>query len=679
MKNDQSKWKTSPWGWFALMQLIIFGFLMISAVSHKSTITEPVSLFVYQLCIWFLVGFALVQIFGLKTIKMQEIVALSYALGGIFSLLTYLICMVTLGAAVVLYVSTLEVAISILYLYMKRAEVFSHPVSVEGFLLSLLVLVFFYLLATVGVSFVNTLPDETGGTGYYLDWPFWVGNNIAFTKGFPAQDFRLVGTLLKYHFFSSILMAETALISKIDVVRISFYYSYVFSGLLLVFSSFFLCSRLLRNKWYVFFAVFSALFTDGLYVVFSGHTLICPFGFDYGYAYSMLALASLIELVKNKRQREFFGLSILFIAMATGCKGPCGLIILVGFGVASFWYIGNKQYKKGIVSGFARLSAFIFVYYCFIYSPNATSPDSVLRLVRLNPVAMGIYNRVLNSNWALIIPYPKLLMFLTGIYFIYKSNMLIAILVLMISFKLIRDSIHKRLDPILVILFSICVAGIVGVLFTSQIHKSETYFLMTTFSAASVSGAYIIENERKRAFRVIEIIIAFIFLINSSELYFVRTSLFIQDGIHRIYERTDSLEEAHYRERVYTLFADNKDYEAFSWLRDHTGIDDIVAVDSFVESHGRDNSMLPGLFSERYIWNESRYSFLREESARRNAIVDTLSTDPEESIRQLMAEGVGYILHAKTATETSGLLDGIAGLINVFQNEHYAIYRIIRT
>ena len=677
--NNQSKWTITPWVWFALLQLMIFVFLVISAISHKSSLLEPVRLYAYQLCIWFLVGFSLVQVFNLRTKQLIEIIALSYALGGIFSLLTYLICMVTIGRTAVLYVSILETAISIWYLLRNREKMFSYTVSTEGFLICLVFLTFFYLLATAAVSFVNTLPDETGGTGYYLDWPFWVGNNIAFTKGFPVQNFRLVGTQFKYHYFSSILMAETSLSTKLDVVRISFYYSYMFSGLLLVFSAYLMCSRLLRNKWYISFAVFSALFTDGLYVVFSGHTLICPFGFDYGYAYSMLALTALIEMLKNNRWRDYFGLSILFIAMATGCKGPCGLIILAGFGVASFWYIGNKQYKKGIVSGFAWLSAFLLVFFIFINSPNVTASDSVLSIVQLNPVAMGIYNRVLNSNWAVIIPYPKMLMFLTGIYYIYKSNMLITILVLMTSIKLVRDICSKRLDLSLLIMLSICVAGIAGVLFTSQVHKSETYFLMSIFPAASVSGAYVIENEQKRIFRIILIVIAVIFLAGSSELYFDRTDLFIRDGFHRINKGIDSSAEAHYRERVYTLFADNEDYEAFSWLRDHTGIDDVVAVDSFVESHGRDNSMLAGVFSERYIWNESKYSDFPDESARRNKIVDLLAMNPEESIRQMSAENVSYILHAKEETEAEGCLDETDCLINVFQNNHYVIYKIVRT
>ncbi len=675
----RTRWKESPWMAVAFMQSVIFLFIVISAVSHNASFTEPIRLFAYQLFFWLVVGFVALKISGIQTERLTEIITLSYAFGGIISLITYIICMVTIGRTAVMYVSILEVTISIWYLFRNRVEVFSRTVSTEGFFICLFFLTFFYLLATAAVSFVNTFPDETGGTGYYLDWPFWVGNNIAFTKEFPCQNFRLVGKLFKYHYFSSILMANAALSTELDVVRISFYYSYIFSGLLLILSADFLCSRLLKNKWYIFSAIFSAVFTDGLYVVFSGHTLICPFGFDYGYAYGMLALAALIELVKNNRWRDYFGLSILAIAMTTGCKGPCGLIILVGFGVTSFWYIGNRQYKKGLVSGFAWLSAFLLVFFIFINSPSVTASDAVLSIVPLNPVAMGIYNRVLVSNWAMIIPYPKLLLFLTGIYYVYKSNMLMTILVLMISIKLVRDICSKRIDPILFILFSICVAGIAGVLFTSQEHKSETYFLMTVFPAVSVSGAYVIENEQKRILRIILIVIAIVFLAGSSELYFDRTGLFIRDGIHRMDKRIDSSEEAHYRERVYTLFADNEDYEAFRWLRDHTDINDVVAVDSFVESHGRDNSLLAGIFSERYIWNESKYSDLPDESARRNTIVDLLTTNPEESIKQMRAENVSYILHAIEKTEAEGVLDKIGSLINVFQNKHYIIYKIIRT
>ena len=121
--NDQTRWKKSPWGWFAFLQLIIFAFLGISAVSHKSTVSEPLRLYVYQLCVWFLVGFTLVQILSIETKHLNEIVALSYALGAIVSLLTYFICMVTIGRSAVLYVSLLEIAASIWYLYKKRTKV----------------------------------------------------------------------------------------------------------------------------------------------------------------------------------------------------------------------------------------------------------------------------------------------------------------------------------------------------------------------------------------------------------------------------------------------------------------------------------------------------------------------------------------------------------------------------
>ena len=87
--------------------------------------------------------------------------------------------------------------------------------------------------------------------------------------------------------------------------------------------------------------------------------------------------------------------------------------------------------------------------------------------------------------------------------------------------------------------------------------------------------------------------------------------------------------------------------------------------------------MLAGVFSERYIWNESKYSDFPDESARRNTIVDLLATNPEESIRQMRAENVSYILHMKEELETHCCLDETDSVIRAFQNRHYAIYKII--
>ena len=669
------KQKALPLVYFASLQLIILAFLTISAFAHKASFFDPIKLFLYQFFAWFLVGFVIISILNIQTKTLIEVVALSYALGGIASLATYFLIVPILGIRFVLYGVMLESFFSILYIVWKRQTILIHQIEIDRMVICLLILIVYYSLATLVVSFVNVLPSENGGTGYYVDWPFWVGNNIAFTKGFPNQNFRLVGTPFKYHYFSSILTAETTLTTGVDVVEVSFFYSYIFGGLLLVFSAFFLM-RFIKNRWCAALAVLCVLVSDGRFVTLCWHTLICPFGFDYGYAYGMLALASLIEIVKQQRWREYFGLSALFLAMTTGCKGPIGIIILVGFGVAALWLLIKKQYLRGLYSGIVWLGSFVVVYLLFIHSPLVTSAESKLVIGLINPVTQRIYNNMLVPR----IPFLEgsIILKIGACILLVGTNVVISVLIVLAFIQVVRDIINRQTDPILIILFAISVAGAAGMLFTRQIGGSEMYFVMASYPSAALAGVHVIENEKNRVFHWIQLaVIIPAFLYSSLNWCFAkRVLLLAEDGITRTVEKMNSLDIDYNKNLFYRYYADEIDYEAYCWLRDHTPTDSIIAVDSFEDFNGQDNSMLAGIFSERYIWNEVKYAEPAEESGRRNEIVNQLPTNPLRALELMSTEAVHYLLHQTSKGQKDDVLDDIELVTELYRNEHYVIYRI---
>ncbi len=674
--STKSEQKSSVKMYFVLSQMVIILFMMITAIVHRTPITELIRLFAYQFFALFLVGFAVLCLLRIETETLSGMIAISYSIGGVISLLTYLFCMLTFGKTAIIYCVIVEIALSIWYIFSSYCHFSVNSLSSDGMIICLLFLVLYYLLATVTVSFTNSLPSEAEEAAYYWDWPFWVGNNISFTKEFPIQNFRLVGTSFRYHYFSSILMAETSLCTSVDIIVISFLYSYLFGGLLLVFSAYFLSTRLLNKKWIIIFTMTTILFTDGRYVTLALHTLHCPFGFDYGYAYSMMALASLIEIVKRDRWQEFLIPSAIFLAMTTGCKGPIGMVILTGFGIAAIWFLAKKEYKKGLLGGFVWLGSFLLVFLGFIYTTSTLTADSGLKFVLFHPSAQRLYEQLrgtalgtMRINGALkLIPY---------FVWFFACNLLTGILLLRAVIRMLNDVFHRKMDPILLLLIGIAIAGAGVMMFTVQSGRSEMYFMMATFPSATLAGMLVIENEEKRAAYRLQLTIMIPLLLYSSVFcYFIRnTTPKFREGILRIRQSMD-YSTAEYTKGPY-CFMDSIDYEAFVWLRDHIGIPDIIAVDSFKNRYGNNNSLLAGIFSERYVWNEIKYTDNVKESNRRNAVVEKLKTDTESAADKLLDEGVKYLLHQVTDDEEQEKKLGLSNLFTeIFRNEHYAVYEI---
>ena len=224
-----------------------------------------------------------------------------------------------------------------------------------------------FLLDLFSVSFVNTIPGEINGNGYYVDWLFWTGNNLSFTKGFPPQDYRLCGEIFNYHYFSSIIIAQSNFVTGIDTVVLSFYFSFMIPAVLLATVSYTFFSSVLKKREYIVLAMIISLFAEDSSLTFIWHIYFCPFGYDYGYIFGMLSVYVLSELVKKRDTGvRMISLSAILISMTTGCKGPVGIVILMGFGAVSLYYILQKQYKKGILLGAVWLGAFLLTL-CFYF------------------------------------------------------------------------------------------------------------------------------------------------------------------------------------------------------------------------------------------------------------------------------------------------------------------------
>ena len=99
---------------FAILQIIILIFLVINAYLHQYSIADSIKLFVYQFFAWFLVGCAIANILINQIKSLTELVALSYAIGGVASLLTYFVCMLLQKPQFIVWVVIIESLMSAL-------------------------------------------------------------------------------------------------------------------------------------------------------------------------------------------------------------------------------------------------------------------------------------------------------------------------------------------------------------------------------------------------------------------------------------------------------------------------------------------------------------------------------------------------------------------------------------
>ena len=665
------------------LQAIIFTFIMINCGCHEMSFFDGGKIFLYQFFAWFLIGNVILDLIKVKTNHFFENVTFSYAFGGILSLLVYMVLMLIGMKALLPYVTIVEGVLALFYFIKARRGFGSLALDKHSVIICFVFLIIYYLLITVTVSFVNTLPNElSSGNGYYVDWPFWVGNNISLTKSFPAYNFRQVGTPLRYHYFSSILMAQVSLCTGVDVTQLSFYFSSILFGIFLIFSAYFFSTRMLKEKWSITLLMIILLFTDGLSCTFCWHINLCPFGFDIGYAYGMITLGILAEIITKDRFKELFIPSIFLIAMTTGCKGPVGAIVLVAYGVASFYYLLCRKIKRGLVSGFAWLGAFAAILFGFIRGTTTFSAEVGLTYIggldidtiiaNARPIT-DIYNTLIEKYY---VEGERLFVKLYAIWlYVFRINRVIIFLYIIAICVLIWQIKRKKMDAFFCVLMLSSLAGILCGIYTVQTSASQMYFVMAIYPTAALAGMYALEvvqglanrNARyKGAFQ--GICVAMIILLGlSANQYYETASGKFASGLNVIRGKIDY-------DGYAMVYVDTEDYEAFEWLKNNTAEESIFAIDTHLDAYGRDNYMMACIFSQRYLWNETKYS-PQAEAERRDKIVDELSADIEGSIQSMKSEGVEYLLMQANDEKTEyGSKTDL--LTEVFRNSHYVIYKL---
>ncbi len=673
---------TSNYIYLLIVQILIIMFVLINYVVHSVSMFESIKLFFFQLVPWMVVGYACLSFLCPSLKSFIEVLTLSYAMGIMIFVITYMVSLFMGAIFVFPYIIILESVLAIVYIYKgQHFDLSIHDKDIYGGIVCLFILAVYFLLSLVTVSFTNSMPNETiNGTGYHPDLLFWLGNNVSFTKSFPPINFRQVDYPFRYHYFSSIIMAGVSLGTGVDVNVVSLYYSPLFAGILLVFGAYYLSNRVLKNKTLVIVLMIIVLFTDGLTMANETWILLRPFGYDYGCAYGMLTLGT-VTSVFFENNRKMYILSLFLLAMTVGCKGPIGFVIAVFCGVTAFKYLVEGEIKNGILMGGGWLASFSAVYFLFMHSDSVISEQGMCYIGSLNLNTIIEKNIYVNEIYNYLVAaysiegdssFAKLLaLFL----WIFRADYVVVFLLFCALLYCIISIAKMNNDWFLDGMIISSLSGIIVTTLFTQPGGSQTYFFGAIFPVAALSGLYVIDRMiGDKLYRSCGVWLACVFVLLGFSINRYYTEIYnsILEGVAVV---KDKYLAEYYINRRYR-YADSVDWEAFTWLKDNTEEDSIIAVDSFVNAIGSDNVLIAGVFSERYIWNEYTYVSDAEEASRRNSIIDAMKTDINGSLETMENEGVEYIVSqvVDDKTEYGTITNKIS---EVFRNKHYIIYRII--
>ena len=657
-------------GYFSILinQLLIFlACLLICAFCSVSLFTG-LKYFLFQLSCLYLPGLALFHLLKINKRSFIDISAYSFVFGLTMLMLEYYLMMLIGLSRFSFVISLFILLISCFYLYRNKGffleiEADKNQIWLEMIIILTIVVCFFFL------SYSFVYPDVYGGTVYDKDFLYWIGNSISFIKGLPVQDYRLVGEPFYYHYFSNIVMAQTSFVTGIDLVTLSYYFSYIVPCVLLVYCTYIFLKTLVKNNIYIFLGMVIVLLFDGMTSYVPDHLYYCPFGFDYAYALSMLSFAVLSEMYQAEDySAKSVLLSCLFLMLTTGFKGPNGVVVLFAYGIVTLSLLLRRKWIKGLMLGAVWLFSFFLIYFVFIADITQSVKQTndleflgPLLAFDYNPFAIKILNKLIGSY---AFPNNGITRIISLFLYIVLNNVgamvLLAIGVIGWFYRLV-----KRQD--LGILSMAAGTALWGILLTNITHQdgnSQMYFIMSSLPFCAIAGLYVLDQyfTEKKYLIILSICLCILAFPDVKRFADHRVIANINDSI--ILRDGGTIGSDH---RYYFT---KEEYELALWIKDNTSEEDYVVLDHFSYDGLRKEEML-GVFSERYIWNDGQYSTETERERRRQLVLDAFEGN-REALKQLKAESVDYLVQTVSETPNPKLND----LEIVYNKGGYTVYKI---
>ncbi len=621
-----------------ICQVVLFAICFAVCFFCSLPFYEGLFYFLYQLCGICIPGLALLCLIRDKSDLFDHEILFAYVFGSCILIAEYIVWIITASRIPVFAISGIIFIVSSFILFRKR-DVFKS----EPDLSFLIYTVLFLVLACIcffSISYHFIMPDLYGTATYNKDFFFWVGNSISFTKGFPIYNYRQVGDIFYYHYFSNILIAMSSMATGLSVLHVSVYFSYLIPCLLMILGCDYFLRSMLDNRIHVLIGCVFILLTAGSTCFMPDHLYFCPFGFDYGYAFAMICAGHLLRMYR----KDDFSLcnviiSCVLIMMDTGFKAPIALVVLMMYGMVTFDLLLKKKWAKGLTLGIVWLLSFVIIYVLVISGidlgkerKNGLEILGLLGAFDSNRWAIEILGDLINNHG-----YPDngITRIVALFLYVFRSNKAAMILLMFSALVLLYLLLKKK--KLFVTLALVCTSlwGILLTINTFQDGNSQMYFMMATFPFSVLSGMDAIEKNAKKELQ-------YLLLVLVIALSFSDIRSFFMDSVKTQIDDAQLIRRGEIVHGMEKYQFSNDEYELAEWIKENTGEMDYVAVDCFEYDELRKEEML-GVFSERFIWNDGLYS-TDSERERRRQIVDRVFDGDMFAVKELKEENVRYLV-----------------------------------
>ena len=566
---------------FTLMCGGIIVFTMCTGLLNLLPLKNIVLFIVFQLVFLLIPGIALVEVVKIDMKTDIQYIGISYLMGYLLNIVVYFLT-VPFGLKDYLVYVYLGIILVLSYVAIKKRKKRDLEKDIQGLHICGGAILVLSGIVFVTYSLCNMLPIKAQANTYWPDLMYWIGNSISLTKGFPPLDFRDYPQSYNYHYFSSMQIAVINLITKINVVEISFCYSYIQPIIMIVMGLYMVIKRFVTQKLLIILGMILAIFTTGFeyvaLVTYAPHMYSEQFGFDYAVGASLFLLYFLHVLIVDGFSWKQFGIISVLFATLIGLKGPTGSILLVGIGILCIYWIIKKQVKQSFICGGITLTIFASVYFGITNTKGYGGESLSQTLSNME----GVHSH--NTNILYDIVYM--------VYYMIISNPILFSLCIIAI--IITVSKIKNIDVFDVMLIGMILCGIFITINTQFNGNSQMYFIMAIFPMAAilvVKKILVIWENREYTYKRIYLGLLIAGTLVGSVMMIYGLRIYINKGITNYIRNgivITSENEPQYRNTI----VDKSLYEVYIFMRDNLDEYDVIATTS--------KEQMCGIFTEKY-------------------------------------------------------------------------------
>lgn len=666
--------------------VFILGILVcVMTVSSAISFWQGCRFYLYQIFCVLLPGMAIYSLLRIPGTDAMERSFGGYALGFVVGIVQYFVFAITHTLKFLPVFQLLVVAVSIFVLLrcFKSKKTFEEKVSdgKEWILLTVLVLLVF-MVRYVSYYGRNILPSaERDAVFPTQDILFYIGNAISAKKGFPLEEFRFVGKTFKYHYFGSVELAVTSMVTGIGALELELCLEWLQPMLLMVSSLYLLLRRMGVNWRLRILGMVVLLFTAGqerlVYVDYQRIMYSTPFGYDFGLAMGIFAVFLLyIQFNAQKlRMGLFVGTLAAFFA-CEGSKAPIAVVLLFFAGcVCGVWLLTPKKRMWAFVYGLPLVALFVAVFLGIVSEGLAAVTTNVTGLKFDLTGRLHLYESGLGKmyfDWTSQgMPGVVGKILILGMFY-FGCNAAAYFLLPVLSGKFFCKKKLSLLSFEGALLATVCF-GILMTLVTKQQGNSQMYFAMFSFPLAVILSmrlwTELAGSFRKWTGRLFYGCFTALFLYSIVGFVQVITPLW-KDGAIRLAG-----------ENVFEHRNNSLTYEewlAYQWVKNNTA-EDAVCITNIILDDSQYESFVVGACTERQMYMEGwRYvaGYVNEDiiQQRRKTIRAYFEGD-DMAGKEIRAAGVRYVIWVK---RYDYVLSGATVSLgeNVYENDAVIVYAV---